>query len=878
MPVNAETAANDEAALETNSSRAERSERRRRFDIMKTGPYLAAFLIPVIVMVIVFIERGIWPFGDQCFLRTDLYHQYAPFFQELKYKMSHGGSMMYSWNIGSGTSFIPVIAYYLSSPANLFLFLCPADHIIEFITALIVIKTGLASVSVTWYLNKKHGNTGLSAWPPVVFGIFYALSGYMAAYSWNVMWLDCIWLFPLVILGVEQTFRENRGMLYCVALGFTILTNYYIAIMVSLGVFFYCFFYLATERRMRKHFWRKFAKFMGCTLLAVAFSSVLLIPYISYFPMTASASGTFNWKDSLRSYFSLFDMISRHLINVETHTGLDHWPNIYCGVFVFLLVPFYYLNKRITLREKLGYTILLLFYYFSFSTRFMDYIWHGLHIPNSLPCRQSFIYIFLLLVVSYRGFIGIPDRTYRDITFVMIAALVLVFAAEKLETDPAYYGFRVFYLSALFIVLYTVLAYAWRRGKIFLDVLLIALLTLAAIEACINTSVTSVPTVKRSDYVMYDEGVDEIMEKIEKELPENTFYRMEKLQNRTKNDGAWLGYHTISTFSSTANANLTSFYTKLGMEASTNAYGSTGQTPFTNMLMGVRYSIATQELKDYASWRTLYANSGPVFVYENKYTLPLGFLLNYSVLPSWSNLALTPLENQNQLAGLVSGIYTLFENVTPEYNAATYVTITPSEPGYYYIYTSTTGPKAITVTHGTFSKKFDNLNRGYVMDIGYVDAGEMITLINSEDNSTKLIEPMLYLFHDEYMNAICDAFNRCPMVVDSWDDTHVTAHINAAEGGTLMTTIPYEKGWTVKVDGEEVQPVSIKDAYLGVDLSMGAHTLEFSFQTPWLIPGLLLTVLSALVMVALFVFGRLFRLRRLAALNEELSEAERAEE
>ena len=845
-----------------------RRRKRARFSLAKSGPYLAAFLIPVIIMVIVFIERGIWPFGEQCFLRTDLYHQYAPFFQELKYKMSHGGSLMYTWQIGSGTSFIPIIAYYLSSPANLFLYLCPAKYIIEFITALIVIKLGLCSVSVTWYLNKKHENEGMAQWPPVLFGIFYALSGYMAAYNWNVMWLDCIWLFPIVIFGVEKMFKENRGLLYCISLGFTILTNYYIAIMVSMGVFFYCFFLLATEREMQKNFWLKFAKFLAFTLLAVAFSSVLLIPYIAYFPMTASASGSFNWKDSLRSYFAVFDMVSRHLMNVEVHTGLDHWPNIYCGVFVFLLVPFYYLNKRITLREKLGYTALLLFYYFSFSTRFMDYIWHGLHIPNSLPCRQSFIYIFILLVVSYRGFTGIRDRSYRDITFVLIAALLFVFAAEKLETDATYYSFHVFYLSALFIGLYTIIIYVYRRGKAHTDILLVAVLTLAAIEACINTSVTSVPTVRRSDYVMYDEGVDEIMEMIDQELGEKAFYRTEKLSNRTKNDGAWLGYKTISTFSSTANANLTAFYTKLGLESSTNAYGSTGQTPFTNMLMNVRYSIATTPLEKVGSWRQLYAEADPVYFYENKYTLPLGFMLGYSVIPSWANAAITPLENQNQLAGLVSGVYNLFENVTPEYNAASYVTLTVTEPGFYYIYTPVSGPKAITVTHGTFNKKFDNLNRGYTMDIGYVEAGEMITLINSEDNSVKLIEPALYLFHEEYMNTVYSAFARCPMIVDSYDDTHIKAHIDAMEGGTLMTTIPYEKGWTVKVDGQEAVALNIKEAYLGVDLSMGSHELEFSYQTPWLIPGLLITVLSALLMIAIAVLGRLFYLRKVSTYEQ----------
>ena len=117
--------------------------------------------------------------------------------------------------------------------------------------------------------------------------------------------------------------------------------------------------------------------------------AVFLIPYIKYFSMTASATNSFKWE--WYSYFSVFKMIARHLINVEVHTGLEHWPNIYSGMAVFLLIPLYYLNRKITVREKIGYTVLLVFFYFSFSTRAMDYIWHVFHIPNSLPCRQSFI-------------------------------------------------------------------------------------------------------------------------------------------------------------------------------------------------------------------------------------------------------------------------------------------------------------------------------------------------------------------------------------------------------------------------------------------------------------------------------------------------------
>ena len=45
-------------------------------------------------------------------------------------------------------------------------------------------------------------------------------------------------------------------------------------------------------------------------------------------------------------------MIARHIGNVQTEIGLDHWPNIYCGVAVLMLLLLYLGNKNIKIKEK----------------------------------------------------------------------------------------------------------------------------------------------------------------------------------------------------------------------------------------------------------------------------------------------------------------------------------------------------------------------------------------------------------------------------------------------------------------------------------------------------------------------------------------------
>ena len=103
---------------------------------------LVAFFVPIVIMLIIYAQRGIFPFGEESFLRTDMYHQYAPFFSEFQYKLRTGGSLLYSWDVGMGVNFAALYAYYLASPLNWLILLCPKAYIIEFMTYMIVIKIG----------------------------------------------------------------------------------------------------------------------------------------------------------------------------------------------------------------------------------------------------------------------------------------------------------------------------------------------------------------------------------------------------------------------------------------------------------------------------------------------------------------------------------------------------------------------------------------------------------------------------------------------------------------------------------------------------------------------------------------------------------------
>ena len=819
-------------------------KRCRDVHILRPGDsLLAAFFVPVLVLVVIFAQRGIFPFGEECFLRTDMYHQYAPFFSEFQYKLTHGGSLLYSWDIGMGVNFSALYAYYLASPMNWLVALCPRQFLIEFMTVLIVIKTGLSGLFFTWYLRK---HTGTREFGSCFFGIFYALSGYMAAYSWNIMWLDCILLFPVILFGLERLVKEKKGMVYCIALGLSILSNYYISIMICIFMVIYAaVLVILYPPKKGKEFAATAGRFTLYSLLAGGLAAVVLLPEI--YALQATASGNFDFPKTVSSYFSIFDMIARHMGNVQTEIGLDHWPNIYCGVAVLMLLLLYLGNKNIKIKEKAVYFSLLLFFYASFSVNVLNFIWHGFHYPNSLPCRQSFIYIALVLVMCYKAYLELKNTPWKHIVMAFWGAAAFVILAEKLVDNEEQFHFAVFYAAILFLALYTGCIYLYHSRKWCRDGVLLAVLGLVFCESAVNMAVTSIPTTSRTAYVKDNEDTMLLADSIRSSV----FYRIEKGESRTKNDGAWMNFPSASLFSSVASAAMSDFFKSVGCESSTNAYSVKGSTPFIDALFATRYGIyPDQQPAD--GLKEQIGRQGSMWFYENKYTLPVGFVMPQDMETNWVLDSGNPANVQNDLSSVlgVSNLLVPAEGVSEGKK----LTFTADASGDYYVYVTNKKVEEVSAEIGERSLSFDNVDRGYFLELGYLPKGQEV-ILQSQTDGNPAMQAEIWRFDPEAMEEIYQCLSKSPLELSSWTDTGLAGSINTPEGGTMFTSIPYDKGWKIWVDGTAVSGRPVLDAFLGVDLEPGEHKIRLSYEPQGLKTGAVITGVSAAAVAALAVCG-----------------------
>ncbi len=811
--------------------------------------YIVSFGIPFLTMLVLFAINRIFPFGERSFLNIDMYHQYFPFLTEFFHKLKSGESLFYSWNAGIGSNLTALYAYYLASPINWLCILVPEAFLMEFMTYFVVVKIGLCGLTAAMYLS-KHFQT--EKMPVAFFALFYAMSGYMAAYNWNVMWLDCIVLAPLILLGLECLVKEGKYKLYCLSLGIAILSNYYICIMICIFLVLYFLIVLLplAEKKMRACVY--FASF---SLLAGGIGALLLIPEVLALQLSRFSSADFPSK--LTEYFSVFDVLARHCFNVAIETGLDHWPNIFCSVAVFMLVPLYLVNRGIPSREKIGKLVLLLVLLLSFSYNIPTFIWHGMNYPDSLPARQSFLYILLLLTVCMDAYLHLKEVSGKELVVSVCAGFGYVLLAQKLVTDDAFDD-KTWLLTIIFLAIYAILLYVVHNQEKLPKYMIALCVLVMVVEAGANTILTSLSTVSRPNYLENYETYHALYSEQAAAEPE-FFYRYEKTERMTNNDAMLQNYPSLSMFSSTSNGLVNHFYDRYGMRNSKVFYCSDGMTPFMSALLSQGYTFSEEELPSDGLYELIKEQDG-VYLYRNTYSLPLGFTISpdetfeamliddkdtaFAVVEENKDDGMLPINRQNNLALRLGAQGDLFTEINCEDNAG-FATIQVPYSTRVYAYSDSSKHSEITAyADDTEIKTFKKLTNRYILDLGYHEAGTVITLQSEKEEALHL---RAYSFDEEYLSDLLTELSQNTLHIREMSSAKLEGSITAAQDGYLVLSIPYDPGFTIKVDGIKTEVALFEDMMIAVPLTAGEHAVSLSYYPQGMTAGIVITALSILL-------------------------------
>lgn len=850
----------------------------RRLDKQGVIGLSLSFFAPVVVMVCVFAAAGVWPFGQQQVLAHDMWHQYYPFFVDFRRILTEGGSLLYSRTSGLGTNFIALYAYYLASPLYLLSALVPERMLLDFFTALLLVKIGFCGLSFALFLKTTFHRCDLSVAP---FSVAFALCSYLMGYYWNIMWLDTVALLPLVIAGAIQLFREGRWHRYVVSLALAMWCNYYIGFFVCIAVALLFFGYTICYWDNLRGFFRRLWQLALCSVLAIGVTAVLLLPAYLGLQNTYSAINEFPSGLSLNiaeektwlGVLDAFRQVFSAQLAVTKPTAMSGLPNIYCGIASVFLAAMFCFSGKFRLRERICSCVLLLFFAASFIFRQLDYVWHGFHFPNMLPYRFSFLYCFVILTMAYRVWLVMDELKWWH----ALAGVVAVGGIIACGICSA----SIVSLVITGVIGVVMLALVLSRRDISKRMANVILLFICLAEGatCAGLGVEEAGISVRTTYPKLAEDTASVIEQMD---GSNTdWYRAELSNYQTLNDPALLGYDGVTIFSSTTTKAASDFMVHLGLASwpASNRFAYMESSPFTNLMLNLRYIIDREGNHLNPDYNRVIAESGDVTLQENTAYLPMGFVMNEAILDYDASSHPFPMSAQNQLfsmaTGLESKLYTPLEPAEMDCEGAEVTADTSKYVYFYHAQNLTEDPKLsftyILPEDALFclyfqSSEISNLrvyvNDAYLMDRN-VKIGSLLCL-GSYRGGTKLtvsctakagklgkVSLQAGTFNKAVFDDGYDILSRSTLTATKVTGHSLSGVINVKEAGLFYTSVPYEPGWTARVDGEPVEITPVGDAMLAFPIEQGLHTVTISYTPPglWIGAGISAVCLVGLVLL-----------------------------
>ncbi len=860
--------------------------------------YSAAFLLPFLCTVFLFAVRGIYPFGGITFLKKDMYQQYTPFFYEFYRKLKNGNSLWYSWNAGLGANFLAVIAYYLASPLNLLCVLFPENSILEFMTYSVVIKTGLMGLTASAYLAyhfRRHDPA------MAFFSLAYSMSAFMAAYNWNIEWMDVLFAAPLALLGLEKLKDGGSPLIYYLSLSYAIFTNYYLSIMLCI----YLTLYFIVLNVIKGFDIKATLNFLVFSVLSGLTAAVLILP--EYYSLRFTTFTNIRFPRELTVYLSPLELFTSHLIGVTPETGLGHYPNIYCGLLTLFMIVLYAFSVKEKLKEKICYISLLMFFLLSFDINILNFIWHGFNYPDSLPARQGYLYTLLLMMMAYEAFLSLREIKqnilFASLVFSYVFIMLITFFSGKERMDDI--SRIINYVFALSIVI-ILLLYRSAPSKIHFPgngqelIFRYGLLLILLSEIVLNMYLTGSRSVKRTDYFRkYDDfkvlNDEKALTDTEDDSP---LSRADEIGRNVRNDSMMIDYPSLSFFSSTTNGLLIKYLQKYGIMNSRVFYLSDGTTAVTSFLSGQKYifvpegKICTSE--DIASPH-IFSNGSVLYQY-NDY-LPNGYVLRVNdkakeklflsaseaenIIDSKTdapNSEYPPSDAQNTLihdlniSGTALMRYGSFENGTLAH-ADEKLSVKYSDTCHLYAYNAskTKGEIKISFSDGTTLGKVPFNKYRYFVDLGYRAEGTKAFFI-PEDKEDRDLDIEFFRLNTSVLSSLASNINKAEKLTGiKLEDDSLSGEIDMLSAGQLIINVPYEPGWTLYVDNKET-PITLFDGiWISASLPEGRHEIRMDFFPKGLKTGAVVSIISLILALFLIKYESILRKRAAHSLKTPAS-------
>ncbi len=792
-----------------------------KFDIL--GPQkekkLSTFFVALLVSACLFLPYMLVNEGYFVFF-GDFNAQQIVFYKNC-HEAVRSGNVFWSFTTDLGANFIGSYSFYLlGSPFFWLTIPFPTSFVPYLMGPLLMLKFACCALTAYLYI-RRFTKTPQAA---MLGGLLYAFSGFSIYNIFFNHFHEALIVFPLLLLSLELLITENRRFAFALTVCLCAVTNYFFffgMVVFAIIYFFVRLFSGAIEPKLSRFFTVIFEAVLGLLLsAAILLPSVLAISGNSRISSTLTGwSAIMYGKEQiyaniLQCFFFPPDLPARPVFFPQAEvrwSSLGGWLPLFSTVGIF---TFFSQKKGHWLKRVIGICIFMALVpvlnsaFYAFNTA---YYARWFYMPILMICLAT---VVLTEDKSVNWSYG-----YKWVFGITLAiTLVIGLFPQKDEQGNYIFGLYTqsedntyllrFWITCLIailslIVLGLVLKLVRKNPPAFYKT--------ATAFVCIFTVIYGnifIATGRTHSYEIKEVVIDSLIEG-EVDLEDASEYRVD-VYNGMDNTSMYLGLSGINAFHSIVPASVTEFYTFIGCERSVASRPSTSYSAI-RPLLSVAYLLDPKDDDDFLNAETnqtempdytYLKTDGNYYIYKNESYIPYGFSYEYYMS------------------------YDFCEDHADIDRASLML-------------------KAILLTdeqiekYGSLFKNIEDLRDDYsYTNEPYFE--EEFSSTESESEGATTLE-----ISDKAMQYDCERLAETSAYYFKSDNTGFTAKVKRGTTSLVFFSIPYDEGWSATVNGEKVEIEKVNAGFMAVRVGKGDSTIRFTYTTPGLQSGILITLSAA---------------------------------
>ena len=779
--------------------------------------------------------------------------QQVPFYQRA-HELVREGAM---WDYGTdlGVNFIGSYTFYLLGSPFFWLTLPFPNWMVPYLMGpLLILKFGCAALTAYCYITRFVKNKNYA----VLGALMYAFSGFSIYNIFFNHFHEAIILFPLLLLSMEQLMADKRRGFFLFMVALCAISNYFF----FFGMVVFCVIYWMI--RMVSGQWpTKFSSFLWLVLEAVlglCLAAFILMPTFVTVLSNSRVDSTINgWgallygKEQIYAYVfqSMFfppELPARPVF----FTGADvKWSSVSAWLPLFSMtgVLGWMIAKRKTWQRRILAIMFVMAMIPVLNSAFyaFNYAYYA---------RWFYMPILIMALVTAQG-LEDPEVDYTQglrwstgITLVIALAIGFFPTGTQSDVFSEKYGlYDKGYTNRFWIYVVIVLACSllmWMLLKVkkfnterFTRCAVTLVCVISIIYSAVFLGLGKSHSYETTTFIIPDLIQGEINVEDKDEVRWDVYDGMD-------NTAMFLNVSSIQAFHSLVPASVTEFYEYVGVERGVASRPETSNYALRSLL-SVKYLLQHNNSNSFGTgsntqmpYYALFDSQNNFKIYLNECYIPYGFTYDYYI----SRDDCDDESSQNRQLMMLKAMVLDYEQIAQ----------------YGHLFNCKISDKG-TVRDSSYVVEElpeDHTADAVTSDQTQSSASDLYISDPFEDTSSS--SETSISFTKEAYKQDCAQRKAAAAYETVFENNSFTSKIRLDKENLVFYSIPYEEGWSATVDGKPVEIEKVNVGFMAVCVPAGDHTITFTYRTPQLTQGLLISggalILTVIYLLAVFLYRR----------------------